>query len=159
MVELRNATLVFLIKKEGRDIKEICLAIKKRGFGVGKWNGIGGKQETNETIEETAKRETKEEIFVDIKDIIKVGELEFYFIDKPEFNQKVHVYLTEKWIGEPKESEEMKPAWFKVEAIPFNTMWVDDPLWLPLVLSGKKIKGKFSFGDNNKLIAKNVVIL
>ena len=159
MEGLRNATLVFLIKKEGKDIKEICLAMKKRGFGVGKWNGVGGKQEPNELIEETAKRETKEEIFVDVKDLIKTGELEFYFINKPEFNQKVHIYLTEKWDGEPKESGEMKPAWFNVKDIPFNDMWVDDPFWFPLILSGKKIKGKFSFGDNNELIGKNVVIL
>ena len=46
-------TLVFL-----RDVpnKRILLGYKKRGFGIGKWNGLGGKVETNESITEGAKR-------------------------------------------------------------------------------------------------------
>lgn len=35
---------------------QILLGMKKRGFGVGKWNGFGGKIEENETTEEGAKR-------------------------------------------------------------------------------------------------------
>jgi hypothetical protein len=31
-------------------------------------------------------------------------------------------------------------------------MWVDDPHWLPLVLAGKKIKGRFLFDDSGKEI-------
>jgi hypothetical protein len=48
---MRNATLLFLIKKSGDQISEICLAMKKRGFGVGRWNGAGGKVSQGETIE------------------------------------------------------------------------------------------------------------
>ena len=36
--------------------KKILLGFKKRGFGVNKWNGLGGKCEPNETIIECAKR-------------------------------------------------------------------------------------------------------
>ena len=35
---------------------EILLGFKKRGFGVGLWNGFGGKVEPGETIEAAAKR-------------------------------------------------------------------------------------------------------
>lgn len=35
--------------------------MKKRSFGVGRWNGFGGKIEGKETIEEGAMRETTEE--------------------------------------------------------------------------------------------------
>jgi len=63
MEKLRNATLVFLIKKSQGEIIDICLAMKKRGFGMNRWNGVGGKVNgENETIEDAAKRETKEEI-------------------------------------------------------------------------------------------------
>lgn len=44
-------TLAF-VRRHG----EILLGYKKRGFGVGKWNGFGGKVETGETIEDAAKR-------------------------------------------------------------------------------------------------------
>lgn len=39
--------------------------MKKRGFGVGKWNGSGGKIQPGETPEDTAVREVKEEIGID----------------------------------------------------------------------------------------------
>jgi 8-oxo-dGTP pyrophosphatase MutT (NUDIX family) len=41
-----------------RDIvnDKILLGYKKRGFGLHKWNGLGGKVEPNESIVEGAKR-------------------------------------------------------------------------------------------------------
>ena len=47
----KQLTLVFVIEKS-----RILLGFKKRGFGVGRWNGFGGKVEERETIEEAAKR-------------------------------------------------------------------------------------------------------
>ncbi len=44
-------TLV-LIKK----LTEVLLGYKKRGFGVHKWNGFGGKVNASESIEEAAVR-------------------------------------------------------------------------------------------------------
>lgn len=46
-------TLVFV-----RDYanKKILLGYKKRGFGMHKWNGLGGKVEPGETILDGAKR-------------------------------------------------------------------------------------------------------
>ena len=36
--------------------KKILLGFKKRGFGINKWNGLGGKCEPGESIIECAKR-------------------------------------------------------------------------------------------------------
>lgn len=47
----KQLTLVFVIEKS-----RILLGFKKRGFGVGRWNGFGGKVEKQESIEEAAKR-------------------------------------------------------------------------------------------------------
>lgn len=46
-------TLVFV-----RDTvkKKILLGFKKRGFGMNKWNGLGGKVEKDESIINAAKR-------------------------------------------------------------------------------------------------------
>ena len=135
---------------------EILLAMKKRGFGEGKWNGSGGKVQPGEEIEEAAKREVEEEIGVSVKNLIKVAVLNFYFIEKREWDQQVTVYLTRDWQGEPAESEEMKPKWFKIKMIPYNKMWSDDSYWLPDVLEGKKVNADFLFGNNQQMIDKNI---
>lgn len=160
---MRNATLCYLIKEKDNQIIEICLAMKKRGFGAGRWNGVGGKvDEKKETIEEAMIRETKEEIGVEIKDFEKVAELTFYFPHKPAWDQLVHVYLVKNWKGEPTESEEMKPQWFAPTNIPYNQCWPDDIYWMPKVLNKKKIKAKFVFdkeGMGNTILDHKIEII
>ena len=149
MSEPRNSTLVFLVTKENNNIIRICLAMKKRGFGKGRWNGAGGKVEPGETIEAAAKREAEEEISVSPENMEKVAELAFTFPHNPAFDQLVHVYLCEEWGGEIAESEEMRPEWFLIEEIPYKDMWPDDEFWLPFVVKGEKVRGAFTFGEGD----------
>ena len=148
-----------MVKKEGNRFSEICLAMKKRGFGVGKWNGTGGKLLEGESVEQSAVRETEEEINVRIKEFYKVAELEFSFANKPEWNQSTHVFFCEHWEGTPSESEEMKPEWFSIKDIPFSNMWADDIFWLPEVLDRKQLKGKFLFGEGDTMLEKDIQII
>jgi len=158
MNTVRNCTLVFLIKRSEREVSDICLAMKKRGFGAGRWNGAGGKVEKGESIEEAAIREAREEIGVELREISKIGELMFNFSHNPAFDMLVHAYFCEAWSGEPIESEEMRPSWFARSEIPFATMWPDDEFWVPYVLEGKRVKAQFTFGEND-VIHKNDVQL
>lgn len=157
MPKLRDATLVFLIKKSNNKITDICLAMKKRGFGVNRFNGAGGKVEAGkETVEEAAVRETREEINVTVDKLNKVAELSFSFPHNPAWDQMVHVYFVEKWEGEPTESEEMRPKWFPAESLPYSDMWPDDIFWLPWVLEGNLVKATFKFGEKDIILEKNV---
>lgn len=160
MSKLRNTTLVFLVKKINEEITGICLAMKKRGFGMNRWNGVGGKvDDQKETIEDAAKREAKEEIDVFLKELSKIAELSFYFPHNPAWNQVVHVYFTESWDGEPKESEEMNPKWFSLKEIPFQEMWPDDIFWLPEAIKGNLLKATFKFGENDIIKDKEINIV
>ncbi len=150
--QLRQATLCFLCRD-----KEILLAMKKRGFGKGRYNGPGGKPEGLESVEEAIKREVKEEIGVEVGKMEKVAVLDFYFASKPEWNQQVTVFKSIEWQGEPVESEEMAPEWFVNEKIPYEKMWPDDIYWLPKVIEGKKIRASFLFGENDVVLEKEVV--
>lgn len=140
-------------------ITHICLAMKKRGFGVGKINGVGGKVEQGETIEEAAHREANEEIGVTVGKLNKYALLEFYFSHNPSWNQLVHVYLCEEWENEPSESEEMKPEWYAVAHIPYSSMWPDDRFWIPYVLDGKLIKASFTFAENDIITSQVIGIV
>ncbi len=147
---LREVTLLFLEKPD-----EILLAMKKRGFGQGKWNGVGGKPDKGESIEAAAVRETKEEIGVVPKNLRQVATLDFYFPLVPQdkdWNQRVIVFMAPEWEGEPTESDEMAPQWYAKTDLPFDDMWSDDRHWIPQVLAGKKVEAEFMFDDNQEII-------
>lgn len=130
----------------------ILLGMKKRGFGVGRWNGFGGKLNPGEDILDAAKREVEEEVGVKIVgDLERRGILDFSWQGKPD-SLEVNVFRADKFVGEPTESEEMRPQWFHVDEIPFNEMWSDDPLWFPLFLTGRTFRGRFVFDDNDQML-------
>jgi ADP-ribose pyrophosphatase YjhB (NUDIX family) len=148
---LRQVSIVFL-KRDN----EILLAMKKRGFGEGHWNGAGGKRGVGEAIIDTARRECFEEIAVTPKGLTRVAVINFYSQGQPGDNQQAHVYFCNDWEGVPKETEEMRPKWFEIKAIPYESMWADDKYWLPQVLSGKKIEADFYFDSNNQVIKHQI---
>ena len=137
---MKKQLTLCMVLENGR----ILLAMKKRGFGAGKWNGVGGKLEAGETVEEAAKREAWEEIGVTITDMEKFGVIDFTFQEGSD-PMEVHIFKVNQFDGTPVETEEMKPEWFDVDKIPFADMWPDDEYWVPLLLQGKKFKGRFLF--------------
>ena len=146
-------TTLCLLKKENK----ILLAMKKRGFGEGKYNGIGGKIEKGETSEMAMVRETEEEISVTPTKYEKVGIIEFdEFYKGNKENIVFHLYMVYDWKGTPSETEEMDRKWFDIAEIPYDKMFPDDKYWLPLILEGKKIKAYFNFDEDWKLLSKEI---
>ncbi|MFZ3031979.1 MAG: 8-oxo-dGTP diphosphatase [Candidatus Moraniibacteriota bacterium] len=135
---------------------KILLGMKKRGFGMGRWNGFGGKVEEGESIEDGAKRETLEECGVVITKMEKFGIHEFEFAHDRGTILEVHVFRVDAWDGEPSETEEMRPQWFTIDAIPYDEMWPDDIHWLPVFLAGKKFRTKFLFGEGDSVLENHV---
>lgn len=143
---LRQRTLCFLIKDN-----KVLLGMKKRGFGQGKYAGIGGKLEQGETSEQAAIREVKEEIGVDVENLRRVASTNNYFpyvTDQDSWNQAIAVYLVDKWQGEILETDEIMPQWFDIKNIPLDKMWSDAKLWLPQILQGKILKADFLFDSD-----------
>lgn len=147
-------TLLFLRKEN-----QILLAMKKRGFGAHIYNGVGGKIDPGETIEQALVRECREEIGVIPMNYWKVAELDFLYEERDEPTRMyVHAYFCDEWEGEPGETEEMAPEWFEIEKIPYEKMWEDDTYWLPMALAGNKVYGEFTFDGNNKMLSHNVEV-
>jgi mutator protein MutT len=146
--KVKQATLLFL-----RDDTRILLAMKKRGYGIGRWNGVGGKLHKGETITEAAVRECQEEIGVTPVVIKETAILNFHSTKA----QQVTVFMCEKWQGEPCETEEMAPKWFSVGSLPYSKMWPDDPHWLPRVINGTYVTADFYFDDEDNLLKYEVL--
>ncbi|KAI7902182.1 NUDIX hydrolase domain-like protein [Cokeromyces recurvatus] len=153
MTHISSKKLLTLVLTINEERKEILLGMKKRGFGVGKFNGFGGKVEKGETIEQAARRELWEECEIKAIDLKKVGILMFTFENNP-IGLETHVYTTYSYEGIPKETEEMKPEWFPFDQIPFDKMWSDDKYWFPFLFKQQLFSGHFHFAEDQKSILK-----
>jgi 8-oxo-dGTP diphosphatase len=148
-----RATLIFVIDEPG---ERILLIEKKRGLGAGKVNGPGGRIDPGESARECAVREIGEELGVrPVGDVNEHGELFFHFVD----GYKLHcrVFRASGCDGEPIETDEATPLWTKLDAIPFERMWADDALWLPIMIAGKRFHGRFIF-DGDRMVDHDLVL-
>ena len=134
---LRVITTLLFVRDGGR----LLLARKKRGLGAGKWNAPGGKALPEEPAAAAATRECAEEtgLAVAAEEARPCGVLEFRFVDRPEWDSECRLFAAafRPAMGLPRETEEMSPAWFDEEALPFDAMWADDRIWLPRLLCGE----------------------
>ncbi len=159
-------TLTFLLKKN-----QILLGLKKRGFGEGYYNGFGGKVQNHESIIDAARREVLEECNIQVNNLIHKAKLYFIFEHSIKPNIEGYVFISNNFIGTPKESDEMKPVWFTIpdtinqssiyhllNSIPFQSMWQDDIFWLPFLFSDNFINGFFILNDNNHLVFTQLLI-
>ena len=146
---MKDTTLCIIFDKNK---ERVLFGMKKRGFGEGKINGFGGKvSDEDESIYHAAAREVLEECNLKVNPdfLIKVGEIDFYFPYKEEWNQKMHTFFAYDYEGEPKESDEMSVVWYRIKDIPFEKMWDTDQSWMPYILNDKKIKAEFYLKEDN----------
>ena len=146
----QRATLLFVIR-DG----QILLIRKKRGLGAGKINGPGGRLEPGESPLDCAVREIDEELGVVPTDIRRHGELRFQFVDGLSIH--VEVFSATGCRGEARETAEAVPLWTDLARIPYDEMWEDDRIWVPLMLAGKTFAGRFIF-DGDALLDHEIEV-
>jgi 8-oxo-dGTP diphosphatase len=132
---------------------QLMLIHKKTGLGQGKINAPGGRIEAGESTYDAAVRETQEEIGLTPSNLQVRGELFFAFIDG--YSLHGTVYFSDSFSGTPIETREATPFWCDISSIPYNEMWSDDRLWLPLALAGIRFKGYFIF-DNDIMLSYKI---
>lgn len=154
MSSLTRATVCFLRKGN-----TVLLGRKQKKIGKGFWNGYGGLEEKEDAaIEDTAVRETKEEIGVLIEKsaLHKIGVIAYHnqSEDKKLSAIEVHFYTAHTWEGSPSGSDEMDSlTWFQVDALPFDEMMPSDKLWLEQALThGECIYGTVRHDENKEVV-------
>lgn len=152
MTDLPRKVMTLCIVRQG---SRVLLGMKKTGLGAGRWNGFGGKLEQGETIADSVVREVKEEADIDITDAREVGMCEFYSPVRP-FIVEMHIFGASNFTGTPTESDEMRPQWFEVDALPKSEMWKSDLHWWPYFIKGKKFTGRFVFDKDDAVVDHDI---
>ena len=143
-----TAVLCYLFHEDS-----VLLIHKKTGLGKGLVNAPGGHIEEDETASEAAMREITEETGVVVPSVEYRGLLEFQFTDG--LAMRGHVFFAFDHTGEIRQSDEADPFWCPVSELPYDEMWEDDPLWIPLALEGKQFIGRFIF-EGEKMLSHSV---
>lgn len=139
-----DATLLFVVRDHS-----ILLIHKLQGLGKGKINGPGGRVEPGETTRQCAVRETQEEIGVTPTGVRYAGRLHFQFTNG--YRLRGDVFRADGFEGRLIQTDEAIPEWFPLDAIPFERMWADDPIWFPHLLNRQPFTGYFIFDDDTML--------
>jgi 8-oxo-dGTP diphosphatase len=154
-VPLTSTCLCLLTRTNSEGAREVLLGYKKTGLGTGKIVGLGGHVEPGESTAEAAAREAKEEsgLCVAPGSLRAAAHLTFLFPAHPSWDMEVEIFTTAQWTGEAAETEEIRPQWFPVAALPFDRMWQDARHWLPRVLAGERLTAAFTYAGDNEAVA------
>ena len=134
------------------------MGLKQTGFGTGRIVTLGGHVEPGETAEQAAVREVEEEASVTVleEDLVRAGSIEFVFPYRPDWDMSTVVFTARTWRGTPRPSDEIIPAWYPVDAIPYAQMWPDSALWMPRVLAGEDFAATVTLSEDNHNVAEIV---
>ena len=122
---------------------------KKEDINKGKWIGIGGHLEKNETKEEALLREVKEETGLTLNSFIYRGEILFVNND---FKEVMYLYTSSDYSGEIIECDEGELKWISFKDIPSLNLWEGDRIFLPKLINSESIINLELYYENDKLI-------
>lgn len=108
---------------------------KKNDINEGKWIGIGGHLEDNETSDQCLIREIKEETGLDVLNFVYRGKLLFINGD---FKEVMHLYYVDSVKGELIDCDEGHLEWIDEDKLLTLNMWEGDKAFLPLLMDNEK---------------------
>ena len=150
MTDLPEVCVCYLTRLTDSGAPQVLLGRKKKGLGLGNIVGLGGKLESGESALDAAVREVEEEsgLIVSADALTAMGVLTYLFPHKPAWSQRSNVFVTDRFSGTPRESDELNPVWFTIADLPVDEMWDDARHWLPGVLAGVPVEATFTFGED-----------
>lgn len=149
---LQQIALVLFIRDDSSP--QVLLGRRKTGPGRGRFAAIGGRLKSGESPRGAAAREIHEELGVQVAvdQLRPAARLTFLFPSNPSWNEIAHVFLVNRWEGEPLETEEVAPSWFTLTQVPFDRMWEDYGDWLPAVIGGTYSDAAYTYASDNQTI-------
>ncbi len=132
---MKLSTLCYL--KENGKMLMLHRIKKKQDVNKGKWIGVGGKFEKNESPDECAIREIQEETGYQVNELTPRGIVTFcYNEDEPEY---MHLFTSESFTGEMvEECNEGILKWVEEQDVFNLNLWQGDRIFLKLLLESNE---------------------
>lgn len=122
---------------------------KKDDLNKGKWIGIGGHIEINESPDMAIIREVKEETNLNLLDYELKGIIYFY---NDNYSEIMHLYVSNSFSGEIIECDEGTLKWIKEDEILDLNLWDGDRSFWPLIMGNSPYFEMGLYYKNDKLI-------
>lgn len=105
---------------------------KKNDYNKNKWIGVGGHLEKDETPDQAAIREIKEETGLDVHSLECAGEVVFIYDN---YQELMYIYEINDFSGSLIECDEGELKWIPIKDIYEYPMWDGDKAFLPLLIT------------------------
>lgn len=130
-----ESTCVY-IERDGRWLM-LYRNAKKNDVNHGKWIGIGGKREINESYEECAVREVKEETGFTLNSLQYTGEVFFY--QNETCTEYIRVYMANDITGKEIACNEGQLSWIEKEKVLDLPLWEGDRIFLKRMMQNDRL--------------------
>jgi len=127
-----NSTLIYI--ERGDEYLMLHRTKKENDLNHDKWIGVGGKFEEDESPEECALRETREETGLTLTRWRCRGIVTF--VSDTYETEYMHLFTADRWTGEIRECDEGELAWIRKEKLLSLKLWEGDKIFLRLLDSG-----------------------
>lgn len=128
------ATLGYVMSPSGRQVLLVHRNKRKDDLHFGKYNGLGGKLESNEDIVTGLRREIREEAGIECDEVVLRGTISWPGFGKKGEDWFGFIFRVDRWHGPLKgENDEGELEWVDLIALPRLPLWEGDKFFLPMV--------------------------
>lgn len=128
---------------------------KENDLNEGKWIGVGGKFEKDETPEECLLREVKEETGLTLTNYKMRAVITF--ISNEWETEYMYLFTADKFAGNLVSCDEGELEWIDKKKIPFLNIWEGDKIFLQKLLEDSTFFTLKLVYEGNKLVESKIV--
>lgn len=128
------ATLGYILSPEGGQVLMVHRNKRSDDLHYGKYNGLGGKLDSGESVTDCMKREILEESGLTVEQLKLRGTISWPGFGKRGEDWFGFIFRIERWSGTPHTgNHEGTLEWVELANVLNLPLWESDPLFLPMV--------------------------